>query len=280
MNSLKDIIKHYFHLLIFVTLIIFAFILIYNHNNYQHFVISKASQKVTGPIQKLANRFYKQLNYPKENKYLTEQNAGLLSERENMFVFLDDSLASVYENEGRKNQRRLYDITTAHVVFNTIHKTHNYIIIDKGRENGVMPDMAVVSPNGVAGIVSEVSDHFSTVISLLNPNSRISAKIMPVNQIGMVVWVDSDPTIAQIIDIPQHLQVAIGDSVVTSGYSDVFPKDILIGTVIEKFDNPNNTFLTIKIGLATDFRNLNNVYLISNLYRSELDALKLNFQNE
>ena len=280
MYSLKDIIKRYFHLLIFITLIIFAFILIYNNNNYQHFVISTASLKVTGPIQKFANYFHKQFSYPKENQYLIEQNADLLKEKDNMFVFLDDSVTSVYENEGKKNQRRLYDITTAHVVFNTIHKTHNYIIIDKGRKNGITPDMAVVSPNGVAGVVSEVSDHFSTVISLLNPNSRVSAKIMPVNQIGTVVWVDSEPDIAQMIDIPQHLLVAVGDSVVTSGYSDVFPKDILIGTVIEKFDNPSNTFLTIKIRLATDFRNLNNVYIISNLYKSELDALKSNFQNE
>ena len=103
---------------------------------------------------------------------------------------------------------------------------------------------------------------------------------MPVNQIGTVVWMDTDPTIAQMIDIPQHLQVAVGDSVITSGYSDVFPKDILIGTVIEKSNNPSNTFLTIKIRLATDFRNLDNVYIISNLYKSELDALKSNFKNE
>ena len=280
MYSLKDIINRYFHLIVFIALIIFAFVLIYNHNNYQHFVLSTASQRVTGPAQKLASSFYKQFSYPKENKSLMEQNAALLNERDNMFLFLDDSVSSVYENEGKKNQRRLYDITTAHVVFNTIHKTHNYIIIDKGRKNGITPDMAVVSPKGVAGVVSEVSDHFSTVISLLNPNSRISAKIMPVNQIGTVVWMDTDPTIAQMIDIPQHLQVAVGDSVITSGYSDVFPKDILIGTVIEKSNNPSNTFLTIKIRLATDFRNLDNVYVISNLYKSELDALKSNFKNE
>jgi rod shape-determining protein MreC len=74
--------------------------------------------------------------------------------------------------------------------------------------------------------------------------------------------------------------VAVGDSVFTSGYSDVFPKNLLIGTVIEKFDNPNNTFLTIKIRLATDFRNLHNVYLISNLYKPELDLLKSKFKNE
>jgi len=140
--------------------------------------------------------------------------------------------------------------------------------------------MAVLSPAGVAGFVSDVSENFSTVISLLNPHAQVSARIMPINQVGTVVWVDADPSVAQVIAIPQHLIVSMGDSVFTSGYSDVFPKDILIGTVIEKYDNPNNTFLTIKIRLATDFRNLYNVYLISNLYKPELDALKSNFKNE
>lgn len=174
----------------------------------------------------------------------------------------------------------MYDLSTAHVIFNTINKTHNYIILDKGKKDGVVPDMAVLSPNGVAGVVSDVSDHFSTVMSVLNPDFRVSARIIPINQIGTVVWVDDDPTIAQVVDIPQHLMVAVGDSVVTSGYSDVFPKDLMIGTVIEKYDNPNNTFLTIKIRLSTDFRNLHSVYLISNLYKPELDSLKSKFKNE
>ena len=279
MNSIRELIKRYFHLLVFLILQVVAFFLIYQHNNYQQFVLSTTAQQITGPVQKFAHHFYKHFHYSSENAYLVQQNAALLKEKESMFIFSDDSVHSVFSGEG-KNKRRMYDITTAHVVFNTINKTHNYIIIDKGRKDGIVPDMAVLSPYGVAGVVSDVSDNFSTVISLLNPKSRVSARIMPINQIGTVVWMDPDPTIAQVIDIPQHLMVSVGDSVVTSGYSDVFPKDILIGTVIEKYDNPNNTFLTIKIRIATDFRNLNNVYLISNLYKPELDSLKSKFKHE
>jgi rod shape-determining protein MreC len=279
MNNLKELIKHYFHLFIFILLQILAIVLIYQNSNYQHFVISTATQSITGPVQNFANLFYKQFHYASENEYLIQQNIQFLREKDNMFIISEDSVYSVFSGEG-KNKRRIYEYTSAHVIFNTIHKTNNYIIIDKGKKEGVMPDMAVLSPNGVVGVVSDVSNNFSTVISLLNPNSRVSAKIIPINQIGTVVWLDNDPSVAQVTDIPQHLMVAIGDSVVTSGYSDVYPKDILIGTVIEKFDNPNNTFLTIKIRLATDFRNLNNVYLISNLYKSELDSLKSKFKNE
>ena len=236
-------------------------------------------QGIIAPVQKTANFFYKQFHYRSENNYLMLQNIELLKEKENMFIFSEDTVCSVFSGEG-KNKRRMYDMTTAHVVFNTINKAYNYIIIDKGKKDGITTDIAVVSPNGVVGVVSDVSENFSTVISMLNPNASVSARIIPINQIGTVVWVDSDPSVAQVIAIPQHLEVAVGDSVVTSGYSDVFPKDILIGTVIEKFDNPNNTFLTIKIKLATDFRNLNNVYLISNLYKDELDTLQTKFQHE
>jgi rod shape-determining protein MreC len=279
MNNLRELIKRYFHFLIFLNLQIFAIILIYNNANYQHFALSSTAQKITGPIQKFANFFYKQFNYPIDNANLMNQNMQLWRENANMFIVSEDSTHSIFSWEG-KEKRRMYDISTAHVIFNTTNKTYNYIIIDKGKKEGVVPDMAVLSPTGVVGVVSDVSTHFSTVISLLNPQSQVSAKIIPINQIGTVVWVDNDPTIAQVSDIPQHLMVAVGDSVVTSGYSYVFPKNLLIGTVIEKFDNPNNTFLTIKIRLATDFRNLYNVYLISNLYKPELDSLKSKFKNE
>jgi rod shape-determining protein MreC len=279
MNNLKELLKRYFHLLVFLLLQILAIVLIYKNSNYQHFIISSVTQSIAAPIQNFANLFYKQFRYASENEYLTKQNIELLREKDNMFTFPKDSVYPVFSGEG-KSKRRIYEFSSAQVVFNTIHKTYNYIIIDKGKNEGVMPDMAVLSPNGVVGVVSDVSKNFSTVISLLNPNSRVSAKIIPINQIGTVVWVDNDPSVAQVVDIPQHLMVSVGDTVVTSGYSDVYPKDILIGTVIEKFDNPNNTFLTIKILLATDFRNLHNVYLVSNLYKPELDSLKSKLKNE
>jgi len=279
MTGLKELIKRFFHILILFSLLVCSLILIYQNNNFQYSIISTTTQRFTGPVQKFANFFYRHLNYYNENEYLMQQNIALLKEKENMFIFYDDTVHPVFLDEKGK-KRRIYDITSAHVVFNTINKANNYIIIDKGKKDGVIPDMAVLSPNGVAGVVSDVSENFSTVISLLNPNSRISAKILPVNKIGIVIWGDSDPSIAQIIDIPKHIMIAVGDSVVTSGFSDLFPKDVLIGSIIEKFDNPNNPFLTIKIRIATDFGNLHNVFLISNLYKPELDSLKSKFKNE
>lgn len=280
MNSLRDFLRKYFHIFFFFILLIFAIVLVYNNNNYQNYAITTSSQGITGPIQKFSNNFYRQFKYFKENESLMIQNIELLRLQENMFITNEDSTYTISSVGVKKTRKRLYDFTTAHVIFNTIHKTNNYIIIDKGKKDGITTDMAVLSPQGIVGVVSDVSANFSTVISLLNPNSRVSAKIMPINQLGTVIWVDYDPTVAQVIDIPQHLMIAVGDSVLTSGNSDVYPKDLLIGTVIEKYDNSNNTFLTIKIKLAADFRNLHNVYVINNLYKPELDSLKSQFKND
>ncbi|MDR0437663.1 MAG: rod shape-determining protein MreC [Bacteroidales bacterium] len=259
MNSLKDLIKRYFHFLVVLLLLVFAIVLIYKNNNYQHFALSSTVQTITGPVQKLASLFYQHFKYSSENIRLVNENMELKRNKENMFIVSDDSIHSVFSEGDKKHRRKMYDISSANVVFNTVHKTYNYIIIDRGSKSGVTADMAVLSAAGVVGVVSDVSENFSTVIPMLNPHSRISAKIPSIDQIGTVVWLGDDPSIAQVIDIPQHLLIAVGDSVVTSGYSDVFPKDLLIGTVIEKYDNPNNTFLTIKIRMATDFRNLHYV---------------------
>jgi len=247
---------------------------------YQRFVISTAAQRITGPINNYWSKVIQHFSLFKENEWLVQQNILLLREMNNNFIIVDDSTYTVEQHDFQINKRRLYDYGYADVIYNTTHKKHNYMIIGKGKQDGIYSDMAVISAQGVVGIVNDVSDHFASVITLLHPDSRVSAKIMPINQIGTVVWLANDPTIGELIDIPQHLSVNIGDSVFTSGYSNLFPGDILIGTVVEKFDNSKNTFLTIKIKFATYFNNINTVYVVSNIYKPELDSLKSKFKNE
>jgi rod shape-determining protein MreC len=154
------------------------------------------------------------------------------------------------------------------------------MIIDKGAEEGIVSNMAVIAPSGVVGIIDRVSAHFSSVVSLLHPNTRISAKVMPINQIGAISWDDGNPEEVTLHDIPQHLSVNIGDSVFTSGYSAVFPENILIGIVKNKTSNTNNSFLNISVKLAVNFNYINHVYIVKNLYKNEIDTLKAGFKHE
>jgi len=279
MSNIIAYLKKYFHLIVFSILVITCFVFIYNSMYYQRFVISTAAQAITAPVNNYWSKVLQHFSLVKENEWLIRQNILLLREKENNFMIVNDSTYTVVQQELPKN-RRLYDYNYARVIYNTIHKKHNYMIIDKGAKDGFYPDMAVLSAQGVVGIVNDVSERFSSVITLLHPSSRVSAKIMPINQIGTVVWMENDPTIGELVDIPQHLSVNIGDSVFTSGYSNIFPGDILIGTVVEKYDNSKNTFLTIKIKFATQFNNINTVYVVSNIYKPELDSLKSKFKNE
>jgi rod shape-determining protein MreC len=284
MNTLREFLKKYFHVVVLLILMVTSIVMIYNSMNYQRFVLSTSMQSITGPIQKKWNKVIRHFQLAEENEYLVNQNLQFLRKNENVFIFNNDTIYTKTTQDtniyGKMVVKRMYDYMSANVIYLTTKNTHNMIIIDKGSKNGITNDMAVLSPQGVVGVVKDVSDHFSSIIPLLNPNSRISAKIMPINQIGTVVWEDNDPEMGFLIDIPQHLTVNIGDSIFTSGFSNVFPANILIGTVVKKMDNAKNTFLTIKVKFATNFNHLNTVYLVSNMYKSEIDSLKKNFKNE
>jgi len=279
MHNLIDFFKKYFHIFLFLFLQIGCLVSISNSLSYPRFKMGKLARQVTYPIHKMWGSVLQHFNYNAENKALTEQNLALIREREDSFLFISDSVYEKNEREG-KRKIRLYDYISANVVYNTVHKTYNYIIIDRGTDDGVELDMAVFSAQGVVGLVNDVSKNFATVMSILHPDTRVSAKLMPSNQLGTVMWKGNSSTIAYLHDIPQHTTVNIGDSVFTSGLSNIFPGNILIGIVLEKELNRDNSFFTVKIRLATDMDKINTVYVVKNLYKEELNQLKSNFKDE
>ena len=252
--------------------------------NYPGFAIARATKVLITPINRMCYSVIRHFNYSKENQYLTEQNLALMNAQEGNFLISNDSVTPVEGNYtdslGRTKRVRLYEYTSANVIYNTIHKKNNYLMIDKGSDDGIEPDMSVLSAEGVVGVVSEVSRHFATVISLLHPDCQISAKVQPANQLGTITWRYGDPQSVYLEDIPEHLNINEGDSVLTSGYSNIFPSGILVGTVSEKSKNPTASFLTLKVKLSTDFNHINTVYVIRNLYREELETLKSNMKED
>ena len=143
-----------------------------------------------------------------------------------------------------------YFYRDAKVVNNSVNKVRNFITIDKGRSNGITKDMAVVSPQGVVGIVRNTSDHFSTVISLINTQLKISGRLKSTNYFGSIEWDGYSPRFVRLTEIPIHASVSTGDSVVTSGYSAIFPDDILIGEVDDVETDKGGGFYNLKIRLS------------------------------
>lgn len=282
MSNLIEFLKNNFHYFLFAVLLVVSFLMIGKSMSYDRYKFARTTQNITGPIQKNWSEMMHKFSLGNENEELVQQNIALMRAQENMFIEKDDSLfTEMSETDSVHTQSvRLYDYSHAHVIFKTTDQAFNYIIIDKGKKDGVVRDMAVTSPKGVVGVVGDVSDNFSSVISILHPDSRISAIVSSTNQVGTVVWDGKEPNAAYLENIPQHLEINIGDSVLTSGYSNIFPKGMLIGTVQQVTSGKNASFLTIKVKLATDFNRLNMVYLIKNLYKSEIDSLKANFKDE
>lgn len=161
-----------------------------------------------------------------------------------------------------------YDYMIAHVVGNSITQAENYITLDKGSRHGMRVYLGVADHNGVVGIVSKVSENYSLVISVLNPKLRLSVMIKDAESMGSLVWDGSDSRYALLEDLPRNVKFQTGDTVVTTGFTTSFPKNVPVGRVVESFDNGGN-FLTLKIELFSDFDRLNDVHVIFNNQQEE-----------
>lgn len=282
MNNLIEFFKRAFHIIVLAVLLILSVVMLGKSLAFNDYRLSRAVQSVVGPIQKSGRSMIHRFHLGPENEALVQQNIQLLREQENMFIVKEDTTLTEMSMPDSTNTKRvrLYDYTYAHVIFRTTDRAFNYMIVDKGSKDGITRDMAVLSPQGVAGVVTDVSPNFATVRPILHPESRISAVVTPANQNGTVIWEDNDPRVAYLEAIPQHSEINIGDSVFTNGFSNIFPKGLFIGTVKEVQVGNNASFLTIKINLATPYTDIYTVYLVENTFKAELDSLKANFKNE
>lgn len=276
MNNLTEFFKKNFHYFLLAVLLVVCCVSIRKSMAYSQYKLDMACQSIIGPVQQRWAETLHRFGLGKENEELARQNIALLREHDNMFMEKSDTVLTMRSKTDSLHpvSVRLYDYTFAHVIYNSVDQAANCIILDKGAKDGIEKEMAVTSPEGVVGVVQEVSNNFAYVLPVLNRNSRINAIVSPLNQVGTIVWEGADPETALLENIPQHLEINIGDSVLTSGYSRIFPRGLFIGSVKEVSSGKNASFLTIKVKLGADFSRLNTVYLIRNLYKSEIDSLK------
>ena len=199
---------------------------------------------------------YDNLILSKENTFLREQ----LEKIKNNTTVSDLQLDSMY-------------FLQAKVVKNIWNKKQNFIMINQGLKHGVQPNMGVVSKSKLVGITQLSSDNFSSIISIINTEVMISAKIKNSGQFGTLRWNGKNINKMQLYDIPRHAELKIGDTIVTSGYSNIFPENIEIGT-ISKYDFEKNTnFLNIEIELFVDFTKIDFLYILKSEFKLERNIL-------
>jgi len=269
MRNFFLLIRKYNFFIVFLLLEVISGILLVRNSTYQRAAVISTSNELVGKIYTAYSNVTDYLVLGETNRILSAENARL--RRADSVSFYDPSFRVLRVNDTIGLQQ--YEYISARVVNNSVSRVNNYITLDKGSLQGIQPEMAVMGSNGVVGIVKDVSEHFSTVISLLHSSTKISSKIKKNDYFGSSVWDGENPQIAKLLDIPSHAQVKVGDTIVTSSYSGIFPRDILVG-VVSEIGTSGESFKEIKLKLATDFQKLSYVYVVRNLLKSERDTLE------
>ncbi len=264
MRSLFKFLLRIHFLLLFILIEIFSFSLLVKKNNFHKARFANFTRQVAGSFYTKANKLKEYLSLAEENQRLAEENNKLLNIIESTYKSDEIFFRSI--NDTINNQR--YRYTTAKIINNSINKKHNFLTLNKGIQQGLRPEMGVVSDGSIVGIVKGVSDDYATVISLLNLDLRISSKVKKNGYFGSLNWTGKDYLTATLSEIPLHADIQEGDTIITSGFSSIFPEGVLVG-YISDFEEKGGSFYEIKVKLSTDFKKLNNVNVIGNLLQTE-----------
>ena len=195
MRKLLDFLVRKRHWFLFVLLEIVSLMLIYRNNAYQRNIIFSSANVLTGHIASVSGYVTSYLNLHEINKELLERNGQLEMELLELQDRLDMMVADTVAFAGfapDSTEQFAYSFILAGVVNNSVSHLSNYITVNKGSKDGIAPDMGVVSERGVVGIVSTVNDHFSVIIPLLNPKSRLTSGYSSVFPAGLIVGTVAD----------------------------------------------------------------------------------------
>ncbi len=270
MRNLIEFLAKYNHWFIFVLLEVISFVLLFQFNSYQGSVYFSTANAVTGKIYEWDAAVRGFFSLTKINQQLSVRNQYL----EQTVKKLAEQVKTQTKDSSRleKIQMQLikdYKVIPAKVISNSINRPDNLITLDKGSADGVRKDMGVTCGMGVVGVVYMVSEHYSVVIPVLNNKSNISVAIRKRGYYGYLHWNGGASDKAYVNDIPRHAHFRIGDVIVTSGYSSIFPAGILVGQVQHVYNSYDGLSYRVQIKLSTDFGNLRDVSVIDNTVMEE-----------
>ena len=263
MRNLLNFLLKYNYCFLFILLELISFVLLFRFNHYQGSVFFTSSNKLAGSVYEAANQVTGYFHLKSINDDLVQKNVELELQMEHLRKALSDvTRDSMSVEQLKKDALSGYDMYKARVINNSLTHIDNYITIDKGEKDGIRSEMGVVNGNGIVGIVYLTSDNYSVVIPVLNSKSNISCKIKKSDYFGFLKWDGGSSKYAIVKDMPRHSLFELGDTVVTSGHSAVFPGGIPVGTIEEITDSQDGLSYQLKVKLFTDFARLNDVRVI------------------
>ncbi len=282
MRNVFLFLRRYSVFIIFLVMQIIALSMLFTDNRFHNTVFGMVTNEVAGNINKRVDRAEEFLSLSEQNKKLREQNAALLSLLPSGSLLPDSGLRLVTDTFRLDSikQYRQYQYLSAKVISNSVFLQQNYIVLHRGSEQGIIPNMAVVSMDGIVGTVVHVSQNMSLVMSLLNRQSKVIATLKKGSGLGEVSWDGKDPRYLVLTKIPKTVVIKQGDTVVTSPYSDKFPPGLPIGTVYKiDQDQETNTYILL-VKTAVDFYNVQHAFAVKNKLQDEMEELKMKISKE
>ncbi|WP_443702799.1 rod shape-determining protein MreC [Prevotella sp.] len=265
MRNLLAFLAKYNHWFVFILLEVISFALLFRYNSFQGSVFFSSANAVAGKIYEYRSDVTTFFSMSQNNKRLTERNLLLEQEVKTLSQYIarnngDSLVLDKYQKQMLKDFR----LIPAKVISSSLDKEDNLITLDKGKADGIHEDMGVACGMGIVGVVYMASDHYSIVIPVINKNSNISVTIKKRGYFGFLHWKGGPADIAYIDDVPRHAKFALGDYVITNGYSSIFPPGIMVGKILHVFNSSDGLSYRVQLRLATDFGNLRHVCVIDN----------------
>ena len=271
MHNLSRFVKKYHFILLFLLIEGISIVLLVKNNHYQRNKITSFSHNYIGSLHSFFNNISNYLNLKHNNEFLSKENAKLLSMLKKQNNLKKDSIHF---------DQSLFKYKSAQVVNNSVHKSNNYLTLNKGIQHGIKEEMGVITHNGVVGIIYSVSNKFSLVISVLHQESSISVRLKNEMYLGRMLWNGFHYREITIEDIPNHAYVSIGDTIITSGNSTIFPSGIPVGKIKSFEETSGENFYKIKIQLFSDLNRIQYVYVAESRIKREKELLELNKKND
>ncbi|MES2619728.1 MAG: rod shape-determining protein MreC [Bacteroidota bacterium] len=271
MYNLFQFFLRYYLFILFLSLEVFCFYLIYRNKHYNEVVYMNVANESSGKLYAAYSGINDYLHLRRFSDSLVEENAKLRAA-------LYDSKYDTHIDSGRVSDSisktvQHYTYISARVIYNSVNRASNLVYLDRGKNQGIQKQMGVVNANGIIGQVVSVTDNYSAVMSVLSKDFKVSVKFKKNEFFGNMHWDGVNSIKASLEDIPKHVPVKVGDTLVTSGFSQLFPRNIMVGTVSDVKMEADKNFLDITINLSTNFGSLSYVYVVNNIRKEEIQSL-------
>jgi len=271
MQQLINFIQKYRYFLFFLFLELITFQLIINNLSFHKSKFINSASSITGDFYSKTNSIRDYFQIDTENKELLNENLILRNKLEKLSQSIDTSpITKIFE---KTDLRQRYSYIQGRIEKNQFRNNYNFLTINLGKKDSLVPEMGVINSKGILGIIENVLQRYSRVRSILNKNSKINAKLKNSDYFGTLTWDGLDYNSTQLLDIPRQAKLEVGDTIITGGMSSIFPEGIPIGS-IDNIVNEASIKRIINIKLFNDMSNLKNIYVVKDFDKQQLMNLE------